>query len=108
MYELEGDGSWQHTKVYRDGILIDYKLLQFFISAEHSWVIVDEVGGTIDRILLTGIYSIIGNGTYQGTRVLHLDDMLRGVQSFYVTIAKDKNPIIRINDVFLPTIIEVE
>ena len=105
-YRIEGDGSYQHTLVYRDGKCIEYKALSFGVDAVECVACVDGVEGKVDQLLITSIYMIIGEGSFSNTKVVYMDNVLRGVQSIHGHIYKGGHPILMIETVLLPNIVE--
>jgi hypothetical protein len=106
MYRIEGDGSWQHTKIWKDGELINYEFCNLVIAKEMVRAWVDGVDENVSRVILKGIYKIISEGLFENTRIFIFDEMLRGVQSIDVMIAKDKHPQVNIRAILLPNLIE--
>lgn len=106
MYRIEGDGSWQHTKVWRDGELVNYKSCFFMVSGKGCQANVDGVRGSIDYMVISGIYLIISQGNFSNTRVIFADEQLRGVQALTGSIRESKHPMLLIKTVMLPNLVE--
>ena len=106
MYTIIGDGSYQHTKVTKDGVPLEYKRLLITVNEQECLAYVDGVEGAIDRMILSGIYSIISMGAFSNTKILFCDEMLRGVQEIYINITFNYHPILEIKTIFLPNIVE--
>lgn len=106
MYHIEGDGSYQHTAIWKDGILISYDSCEFLVTPDECIARVDDVEGGLDSIILTGIYTIVGQGSFSSTRILFMDLMLRGVQAMQGSIVRDDNPMLELSMVMLPNIVE--
>jgi len=107
-YRLEGDGSYQKTLVWRDGKQVKIKDYCIFKIDENGCVAdVDGVEDRIDRILISGIYLIISDGKFHNSRIIFSDEMLRGVRSLVGRIVKDQHPMITIEAVMLPNIVEI-
>jgi len=108
MYRIEGDGSYQHTLIFRDGEQIPYEHCEFRVNVDECVANVDGVEGNIEHIIITGVYTIISKGEFISTNLLSSGVMLRGVQSLLVKIEKDYHPIICIDAILLPNIVEVK
>jgi len=107
MFRIEGDGS-KNTKIWKDDELIDWDECLIDISDDGCVADVDRVIGKIDRVVLLGVYSVIGDGRFDNTKLFIFDEMLRGVQSVVINIKKESNPMINIRAVFLPNLLEGE
>jgi len=109
MYRIEGQGDWQHTKIWRDGEQITYKQCEFRINQEEECVaVVDDVFGTIDSIIITGVYMIIGYGKFNNSRLFYMREMLHGVQWLKGSIKQEGHPELTIGTILLPNLVEVE
>ena len=108
MYKIEGDGSWRNTKVWRDGVQVNYHICHIIINSEECLAIVDGESGLIEQILLKGVYVLIGLGRFDNTRLFIFDELLRGIQSISLLIAESEHSVLSMDIVFLPNIIEVE
>lgn len=109
MWRIEGDGSFSHTIIWRDDEQIDYNCCEFIVSEEDGCVaVVDDVAGRIDRMVISAVYMIISNGEFSNTKVLFNDEMLRGVQFLAGQIKRDCHPMITIEAIMLPNIVEVK
>jgi len=107
MFRIEGDGSWQHTKIWKDEVLIErWNKCTIRIDEGGSVVEVDEDIGSLSRVVLLGIYKMIGDGEFSNTKVFINDEPLRGIQSVVVKIEKGEDPRIGIRAVFLPNLVE--
>lgn len=106
MYKISGDGSYQHTKVERDGVGMGYVRCDITINEEKGMATVDGVEGAIDNISLVGIYSIVGSGKFSSTTVCLYDVAMRGIQDINVKIEKEKHSIFFIAGIFLPNIVD--
>lgn len=107
MFKIEGDGSRRNTRIWRDGELIEnWNSCHFFVDEDVCNASVDNITGELDTILIKGIYMIIGNGSFQSTKVFLYDEMLRGVQYIEGLIHKDEPPELTIKTIMLPNIIE--
>lgn len=109
-YSIVGDGSYKNTYIRENGIQIEYRMLTIYISPdrERGKVMVDGCSGEIDFVVLKGIYSLIGDGSFTGTSFYSNDAALRGLQSLIVHIVKDQHPRFSMRGIFLPNIVEVE
>jgi len=108
MYRIEGDGSYQHTSVYRDGDKISYDHCEIRVNVDECVANVDGIEGKIEYIVISGVYTIISKGEFNNTNLLSNGLMLRGVQSLLVKIEKDYHPVICIDAILLPNIVEVK
>jgi hypothetical protein len=105
-FRIEGDGTWNSTKVYYDGALITAtKSIKIVVTPKHTWVVVDGKVGDIEFIFLNGVYKLIGQGKFDNTKLFINDEELRGIQGFELYIGKDKAAEMRIKAVFLPHIL---
>lgn len=108
-YRIEGDGSYRNTFVWRNGKQVKINDYCFFkIDEDVCEADVDGVVDKIDRILISGIYLIISDGAFHNSRIIFADEMLRGVRSLVGKIAKDQHPMIAIEAVMLPNIVEAK
>ena len=108
MYRIEGDGSFQYTLVCRDGELVPYERCQFRVNVNECIADVDGIVGKIDRMIISGIYTIISDGEFKNTKIFCFDEVLRGVQSLGGKIEKDHHPMIIIEAILLPNIVEAK
>jgi len=107
MYRIEGDGSFQKTIIWRDNEQISYECCKFKIDVDECVAEVDGTVGGIDRMVISGIYMIISNGEFNNTRIIVSDEMLRGVQALFGVIEKGQHPLITIEAILLPNIVEL-
>jgi hypothetical protein len=106
-YKIEGDGSYQHTRVWKDGKKIDFARCDVRINLGGCSVIVDDGDpDMLDRAIINGIYTIISDGEYTNSKVFFFDEMLRGVQSLNAIIDKDDHPRLLLEMVMLPNLVE--
>ncbi len=106
MYHIEGDGSYEHTLIWKDDVLIPYRYCEFLVTPDECIATVDGEIGSLDSIILTGIYTILGQGTFTNTRILFMDSMLRGIQKMYGLIMHGQNPKLELGMVMLPNLVE--
>jgi len=106
MWKIEGDGSYQHTFIWKDGVRTPYEKCIFRINAKECKAIVDGVEGKLDRLIISAIYLIVSDGDFTNSKVIFCDEMLRGVQRVIGKIDKNKPPLISINAILLPNIVE--
>jgi len=107
-YRIEGDGSWRHTTIWKDNVLVDYEICTINVCPDGCFAKVDKDSGRLDRVVLLGIHSLIGDGEFSNTKLFFYDEMLRGVQEVVVIIEKGKDTILDIRSVFLPNLVEGE
>jgi hypothetical protein len=116
-YRIEGDGSYRNTKITLDGALIsewhdctikvDKDVCKAVVNVTNVFRNLEEDSWLpLDRIVLSGIYAIVGDGDFSNTRIIVNDEPLRGVQSFIVTISKDDPPMLQVVSVYLPNLVE--
>jgi len=108
MFRIEGNGCWNHTKVWKDEEQLDWSYCIITINKNGCSACVDNILGKLDRVVLIGVYKLIGDGEFNNTNIIVGDQVLRGVQSVVLRIEKDKDPICGITFVFLPNIVEGE
>lgn len=109
MFIIEGDGSFEHTVIWRDGEQISYEQCEFRINPEEECVaLVDGVLGTLDRILLTGIYMIVGDGKFINSKLFYMKEILHGVQWLRGNIQKEGHPELIVGMVLLPNLVVVK
>ena len=109
MYRIEGDGSFPHTIIWKDGERISYENCEFRINQEEEVVaVVDGAFGTVDRMVLTGIYMIISDGKFVNSRLFYMKEILHGIQWLKGSITKEGHPVLRIGTILLPNMVEVE
>lgn len=109
MFRIEGDGSYQHTSIWKDNKKISYERCDFRVNQEEGCVaIVDDVFGTVDRILINGIYMVISDGKFKNTKLFYMKEMLHGVQWLKVCIKRGSHPTLTIGTILLPNLIELE
>jgi len=107
MFKIEGDGSFQHTAIWKDDELMPYKQCEFRINQEEGCVaVVDGVFGSVDRMLITGIYMIISDGRFINSRLFYMKEVLHGVLWVKGSIVENKHPQLRIGTVLLPNLVE--
>lgn len=111
MFSIVGDGTYKNTYIKADGISIkDWTTLIITISTAeflpYSKANVDGKYGDIDLIVLKGLYSLIGDGTFVGTNLYYCDIKLRGIQSMTVTICSNEHTGFAINGIFLPNVVD--
>ncbi len=108
MYHIEGNGSYQHTVIWRDGEQISYKRCEFRINQEEDCVaVVDGVFGTLDRMMITGIYIIVSDGKFTNSKLFCMSEILHGVQWMKGSIEEGKHPELVVGMVLLPNWIEI-
>lgn len=107
-YRIEGDGTRGRTTVWRDGGIIPWTKCVIRVANMGCMAYVDSNPGHLERVVLTGVYILIGDGTFNNTKLIVGDDLFRGIQSVKLTIETGKDPIIDISAVFLPNLIEGE
>jgi hypothetical protein len=108
-YRIEGDGSWHHTKVWKNGVPVEnWNSCVISIDELECVAWVDTNPDLLDRVVLTGVYMLIGDGKFYNTKLMNSDSVLRGVQRIKITIERNKDPIIDIMAIFLPNIVEGE
>lgn len=116
-YRIEGDGSWQNTKIWDDGVLVEeWDTCTIEVDRNKCVATVNETGEVkskgagewkpVDRIILSGIYMVVSDGDFTNTKVIVNDSPLRGIQSLIMTIAQLEYPAIRIAAVMMPNIVE--
>lgn len=105
-YRIEGDGSYQHTVIWRDGEQISYERCDFRINQEEDCVaLVDGEFGTVDRMVITGIYMIISDGEFSNSKLFYMKEMLHGVQWLKGSIRKGDHPKLTFETVLLPNVV---
>lgn len=107
-YVIEGDGTKLGTTISKDGNIIDWDTCVVDIDQSQCIAYVDTVPYHLDRIVLLGIYQIIGDGDYTNTRLVINDSVFRGVTSLTFSTGFRKPPLLTVKSVFLPNIIEGE
>ena len=105
-YRIEGDASYNHTKIWKDDELIDYIDCTYIVDKEKCVANVDSIIAPIDRMILKGFYLVISDGDFTNTIVVCNDTVLRGIQGISGTILKRGHPRIFIDAVNMPNIIE--
>jgi len=108
MYRIEGDGTYQRTIIWRDNEQISYEYCMFKITPNECIADVDGIEGKIDRMVLSGIYLIISDGDFTNSKVIFCDEMLRGVQALVGQIKVNHHPVLALDIIMLPHIIEEE
>ncbi len=108
MYKIEGDGNYKSTFVWKDGKQIEYDTCVFRIDKNNCVATVDGVEGKIDRMIISAVYMIISDGDFTNSRVIFCDEMLRGIQGIVGKIERGEHPMLAIEAVLLPNIIEVK
>ena len=107
MYKFEGDGSYNSTTIWRNNIQTDYEDCEFRINVSEGCVaVVDGVEGTVDRMLINGVYMIISEGAFNNSKVFYMDEMLHGVQWITGSITKEGHPELIIGAVMLPNLVQ--
>jgi hypothetical protein len=106
MWKVEGDGSYQHTFIWKDGKRTSYTKCVFRIDEKNCFAIVDGIKGKLDRLILSAIYLTVSDGGFENSRIIFCDEQLRGVQRVIGKIEKGKPPLITIHAILLPNIIE--
>lgn len=109
MYRIEGNGTWTGTKIWKSGAVVENWtscVISIDESACMAWV--DTNPGSLSRVVLTGIYMLIGDGEFSNTKFIVGEDVFRGIQSISIVIEANKDTITCIRSVFLPNIIEGE
>lgn len=107
-YRIEGDGSWNHTTIWKDEKWLNWESCIISINKNGCSACVDNIIGKLDRVVLLGIYKLIGDGEFNNTNIIIGDEVMRGVQSVVIRIEKAVDPICDITTVFLPNIVEGE
>ncbi len=105
-YRIEGDGTHRNTLIWNDGKQIPYTRCIFKITPDTCEAEVDGVSGKLDRTVISAVYLIVSDGDFKNSRIIVNDEMLRGVQGLVVKIEEDQHPMIAIEAVLLPHIIE--
>lgn len=105
-YRLEGDGSHGRTIIWKDGVQIMFDYCTFTINPDECTIDVDGEEGSLDRMIISGVYLIVSDGEFSNTRVSIFDEQLRGVQSLVGHISKYTHPMINIEAVLLPNLVE--
>ncbi len=106
MWKIEGDGSYRHTFIWKNGKRISYEKCTFRIDEKNCYAVVDGVKGNLKRLILSSIYLVVSDGGFANSKVIFCDEMLRGVQRVIGKIEKDKPPLITIHAILLPNIVE--
>lgn len=108
-YTLSGDGTWEKTKLFKDGKQVPFNKLTCVIDTKESFVIINSDIGCdkLSEIMIDGIYKIIGAGSYDNTRVFFMDEMLRGVQGINLNIEKGQPPRLYIQVIAMPNLVEI-
>jgi len=106
MYRIEGNGSYRNTFIWKDGQKISYKKCIFRINIAECVAEVDGISGTLDRMIISAVYLIISDGNFNNSRILFHDEMLRGIQSIIGKIDNEGHPMLRVDAILLPNIIE--
>lgn len=106
MYNIQGDGSVNHTIIHKDGTPVCWDECEIRINEEECVAVVDGVYGKLDRMILSAVYLVISEGSFSNSRVIFNDAPLRGLQSLVIRIARGEHPVIKLNAVLLPNIIE--
>ena len=105
---IEGDGSWQRTVIYDEDKTISYDCLEVFISKDGYTVYIDgnkpEKG--IDTLIITGVYTIVGRGRFDNTKVFINQEALRGVQEISLVIASGYHTELNIDAILMPNMVE--
>jgi len=110
-YRIQGDGTYQNTKIWKDDVLVD--------GWENCVICVDEIRNCVvyvdgdrdespSRVVLVGIYQLIGEGKFNNTKLIVNDSVLRGVSSIRLVISKGEPTRMDIKAIFLPNIVEGE
>ena len=109
--KIEGDGSYQNTKVWLNNVEVDYSECTIDVNKEdgcsaliHDGICYKECG--IDMILIKGLYIIIGAGAFENTQLFFMDTLIRGIQNLTITISENNPTYIDIKAVLLPNLIE--
>lgn len=107
-YKLIGDGTWEKTKLLKDDKQVNFTKVTYYVDTKESFIIINSDVGCdkLDEIMIDGIYKIIGTGEYDNTRVFFMDEMLRGVQSINLKVEMGKPPLLYIQVIALPNIVE--
>ena len=108
MYNIQGDGSHRNTFIWKDGVAVSYKRCTFKIDSEECVAEVDGEHGTLDRMVLSGVYLIVSEGKFENSKIIFCDEPLRGVQRLVGRIEQGQHPMLALEAVLLPNIVEVE
>lgn len=108
MFNIQGDGSHRKTFIWKDGVAISYKRCTFKIDSEECIAEVDGECGTLDRMVLSGVYLIVSEGKFENSKIIFCDAPLRGVQRLVGRIAEGQHPMLALEAVLLPNIVEAE
>lgn len=106
-YKIEGDGTWQNTKIWEDDVLIQCNSCIILVADDVCLVSVDDGHfKPLSRVVLLGVYKLIGDGKFENTKLFINDELIRGIQSVVLHIKKDKDPLLEIRTIFLPNLVE--
>ena len=104
-YVIEGDGTKLGTTIWKDGAIVDWHTCVVNIDQNECIAYVDTNPASLDRIVLLGIYQIIGDGNYTNTRLVINDSVFRGITSLTFSTGFRKPPLLTVRAVFLPNIV---
>jgi hypothetical protein len=77
-YRIEGDGTWQNTKIWRDNEPVDYQFCAISIEEKHGAVaVVDGNVDKLDRAVIKAIYMLVSDGEFNNSKVLFNGEVLR-------------------------------
>ena len=105
-YRIEGDCTWNNTKIWKDGDLVDYEFCYIYINEHYCEAFVNCQKAHLDRVVLLGVYRLIGDGEFNNTKLSINDELLRGISSVDVFFGRNRQPTINVKAVFLPNIVE--
>jgi hypothetical protein len=105
MYSVVGDGTIKGTVIYEDRVSVPFKNLEINVSPSGCTAIVDGDIKKLDTIIINGIYTIIGAGGFENTKIFCMDEELRGVQFISLTINSLGPPYLNIEAIALPHIV---
>ncbi len=105
-YKIVGDGSLRGTTIQYLDVPIQFSSCKIVIDETQYKADVDGVEDIIDKIILTGVYKLIGMGKFETTKVFVFDEWLRGVQALEIHISEG-HPRMFLDVIFLPNLVEV-
>jgi len=112
MLRIEGDGSYQNTRVWRDDtMVVGWESLTIHINKDNCQATLnsfaaDATPEDIKRIIISGLFMLVSEGAFVNSKLLYDDSPVHGVQELLITIAKNQHPRIFINAVLLPNLVE--
>jgi len=105
-YRIEGDGSYNNTKIWQEGELIEWNHCRIIINPERYYAIVDGEPNPLSRIVLLGIYQIVGDGSYSNTRLFVGETFIHGVQQVCLDIDSSCHTKMTLDAIWLPNLVE--